>query len=68
MARASEISGTLDAEPEEEAISEPAEYGEEMIEKFSFEDIDRSLQDLFPDERLKFKETMMGILSGDLTF
>lgn len=66
--RASEMSGTWDIEPEDEAISESAEYGEEMIEKFSFEDIDRSLQDLFPDERVKFKETMMGILSGDLTF
>ena len=68
MVRASEMSGTWDIEPEDEAISESAEYGEEMIEKFSFEDIDRSLQDLFPDERVKFKETMMGILSGDLTF
>ena len=31
-------------------------------------EIDDSLKELFPEEKLDFKETLMGVISGDLTF
>ncbi|MCI9614309.1 MAG: stage III sporulation protein AF [Dorea sp.] len=42
--------------------------GEDLLEEFEFDDIDDSLRELFPGERLKFKDTLMGVLSGDMTF
>lgn len=54
----------LAAETEEEQ----SRLKEEMIDQFDFEDINDSLKDLFPEEKLDFKETLLGILSGDLTF
>ncbi len=48
--------------------NEASVIGEEILEQFSFDDIDRSLKELFPEERLEFKETLAGILSGDLSF
>lgn len=68
LVKAAETSETPKAGLADEAGNGPAEYGEEMIEQFSFDDIDNSLKELFPDERLKFKEILLGILSGDLTF
>lgn len=68
LVKASEVSETLNVSPTDDTENSFAGYGEEMIEQFSFDDIDSSLKELFPDERLKFKETLLGILSGDLTF
>lgn len=67
LVKAAETSETPNVGLADEARNGPAEYGE-VIEQFSFDDIDDSLKELFPDERLKFKETLLGILSGDLTF
>lgn len=39
---------------------------EKLIGQFDFEEIEDSLEELFPEERMGFKETLMGILSGDL--
>ena len=41
---------------------------EEFLDKFDFEQINEELEELFPDERMDFKETLMEILSGDVTF
>lgn len=40
---------------------------EKLISQFDFEDIDDSLKELFPEERLDFKETLMAVLSGDMS-
>lgn len=58
------------------AASEPgAEEAEEFLQiedslagQYDFKEIDGSLKELFPQEQLNFKETLMGILSGDLDF
>lgn len=52
----------------ETSADAPDRFEEEILDQFSFDDIDHSLKELFPEERLKFKETLMGILSGDLSF
>lgn len=43
-----------------------SELEERLIEQFDFDEIDASLQKLFPNERPQFKETLAKILSGDL--
>ncbi|MCI8884921.1 MAG: stage III sporulation protein AF [Dorea sp.] len=43
-----------------------SELEERLIEQFDFDEIDASLQELFPNERPQFKETLAKILSGDL--
>lgn len=40
----------------------------DILKKFDFQDIDKSLEQLFPDEKIDFKETVWGILTGDVTF
>ncbi len=40
----------------------------DSLEMFDFEKIDEELKELFPGERMDFQETLMGILSGDLSF
>ncbi|MGN1267525.1 MAG: stage III sporulation protein AE [Dorea sp.] len=39
---------------------------EEILGQFDFDEIDESLKELFPEEKLDFKETVMGIVSGDI--
>lgn len=46
----------------------PTDLEEQLISQFDFNEIDDSLKELFPEEKLEFKETLMGILSGDLAF
>lgn len=41
---------------------------EDILDKFDFDEVDQSLKELFPRERLDFKETVMDILSGDVAF
>ena len=40
---------------------------EKLLEQFDFGEMNQVLQDLFPEEKLDFKETLMGVLSGDIT-
>ncbi len=42
--------------------------GSDMISRYDFDEIDSMLEEIFPREQLGFKETLMGILSGDLDF
>lgn len=52
---------------EEEALgSSQGDLEERLIGQFDFEEVDDSLQELFPNERIRFGETVTGILSGDL--
>ena len=43
-----------------------AKASESMLNDFDFDEIDDSLADMFPEEKLNFKETVMQIISGDL--
>ena len=45
---------------------ESFEVTDEMMEDFNFDEIDDSLSELFPEEKLDFKETVMQIISGEL--
>ena len=46
--------------------SSQGDLEERLIGQFDFEEVDDSLQELFPNERIGFRETVTGILSGDL--
>ena len=39
---------------------------ESMLDDFEFDEIDASLAQIFPEEKLNFKETVMQIIGGDL--
>lgn len=57
--------------PMKTAASEATTFSDirdKLVSQYDFEEIDGSLKELFPDEQLDFKETLMGILSGDLDF
>lgn len=41
---------------------------EKLLGQFDFGEVDEELAGLFPEQRLSFKETLMGILSGDTAF
>ena len=53
--------------PVDAKASEGAD-GSDMISRYDFDEIDSMLEEIFPREQLGFKETLMGILSGDLDF
>lgn len=54
--RASDVTKEIDTD----------EVKSQILDKFDFDEMDESLKRLFPDERLKFKDTIMGIISGDV--
>lgn len=41
---------------------------ETLLDTYDFEEVDESLKELFPQEKLDFKETLMEILAGDTKF
>lgn len=41
---------------------------EDLLRKFDFREVDEALEELFPEEKLDFGETVCGILTGDITF
>ncbi len=41
---------------------------EELSSKYDFTEIDKMLEELFPEEKLNFKDTIVGLISGDLEF
>lgn len=54
---------------EEDSLEREAEEtAEKMLEELEFGEIDEGLKQLFPDERLEFKEVLIGVLSGDMEF
>lgn len=44
-------------------ITKPVEEG--FMEQFEYDEIDRALKKMFPDEKLDFKETVKAVLSGE---
>lgn len=42
------------------------EMQEEILSQFDFDEIDASLKELFPEERLEFRSVLEDVLSGDL--
>ena len=41
---------------------------EELSSRYDFTEIDKMLKEIFPEEKLNFKETIVGLISGDLEF
>ena len=41
---------------------------EGLIDQLEMDEINESLEEMFPEEKLDFKEVLMGVLSGNLTF
>lgn len=56
-------------ETEEKEIqgADEREIQEEILSRFDFDEIDASLKELFPEERLEFRSVLEDVLSGDLT-
>ena len=46
--------------------TEVIDGSEDMLGEYDFDEIDESLAQVFPEEKLSFKETVMQIISGDL--
>lgn len=40
----------------------------ELFKQFEFSEIDKTLSDIFPNEKMGFLDTVMGLISGDLEF
>lgn len=41
---------------------------EELSSNYDFTEIDKMLKEIFPEEKLNFKDTIVGLISGDLEF
>ena len=41
---------------------------DELISQYDFTGIDEKLEEIFPEEKLNFKDTIVGLISGDLEF
>ncbi len=41
---------------------------EELSSRYDFTEIDKMLKEIFPEEKLNFKDTIVGLISGDLDF
>lgn len=50
----------------ESAEADPGETQEEILSRFDFDEIDESLRELFPRERLDFESVVRDVISGDL--
>lgn len=53
------------SEPEEAQVGQE-DIQEKLLEEFSFDTIDNSVQELFPEENLSFMDTVSQLLNGDL--
>lgn len=56
------------AEPENKSAEVLSQVEDSLADQYDFDEIDGSLKELFPGEQLNFKETLLGILSGNLEF
>lgn len=45
-----------------------SEIQDELFSQFDFSDIDNMMKDIFPNQKLGFLDTVMGLISGDLEF
>lgn len=63
------ITGAVPCKAAEEELNvedEAGERQEEILSQFDFDEMDESLKELFPEERLNFKSIVKDVLSGDL--
>lgn len=62
------ITGAVPCKAAEElnVEDEAGERQEEILSQFDFDEMDESLKELFPEERLDFKSIVKDVLSGDL--
>lgn len=56
------VQGAGTSDGEEEFISE------ELMEQFDFGEVDKELRELFPEEQIDFKNTLLEVLSGNTEF
>ena len=62
-----ETGQTEETKEEEIQGADEREIQEEILSRFDFDEIDASLKELFPEERLEFRSVLEDVLSGDLT-
>ncbi len=62
-----ETGQTKETKEEEIQGADEREIQEEILSRFDFDEIDASLKELFPEERLEFRSVLEDVLSGDLT-
>ena len=62
-----ETGQTEETKEEEIQGADEREIQEEILSRFDFDEIDASLKELFPEERLEFRSVLEDGLSGDLT-
>ena len=65
--RGKETGQTEETKEEEIQGADEREIQEEILSRFDFDEIDASLKELFPEERLEFRSVLEDVLSGDLT-
>lgn len=59
--------GTLRVEAADHDLQD-MEHLDSILSQFDFSEVDEAMKDLFPEEKMDFKETLMGVLSGDIYF
>ena len=55
-----------DNREDEEPIASVEDAGGELLETFPFDEVDDTLEELFPEERLDFQETVSRMIKGDV--
>lgn len=50
-----------------EVYAAESENASDTLESYDFQEIDESLQELFPEEKLDFQEIVSNVISGDMT-
>ena len=55
-----------DNREDEEPIASVEDAGGELLETFPFDEVDDALEELFPEERLDFQETVSRMIKGDI--
>ena len=60
------VPGPCKAAEEGDADGGSEEMEEEILSQFDFDEIDESLKELFPEERLDFKQVAAALISGNL--
>lgn len=56
------------AENVEVADVKATDVEEELSSRYDFTEIDKMLEEIFPEEKLNFKDTIVGLISGELDF
>lgn len=49
-------------------VKAPEQIQDELFQQFDFSEVDQMLEDVFPREKLTFGDTILKLISGDITF